>query len=39
MNFVEETQTIAIIYRIYYKVVTTQLNTRVMYQFVKDENY
>ena len=39
MNFVEETQTIAIIYRLYYKVVTTQLNPRVMYQFVKDENY
>ena len=37
MNFVEETQTIAIIYRIYYKVMTTQLNPRVVCQIVKDE--
>ena len=37
MNFVEEAQTIAIIYRIYYKVMTTQLNPRVVCQFVKDE--
>ena len=37
MNFVEETQTIAIIYRIYYKVMTTQLNPRVVCQSVKDE--
>ena len=30
MNFVEEAQTIAIIYRIYYKVMTTQLNPRAI---------
>ena len=30
MNFVEEAQTITIIYRIYYKVMTTQLNPRAM---------
>ena len=30
MNFVKETQTIAIIYRIYYKVMTTQLNPRIV---------
>ena len=37
MNFVEEAQTIAIIYRIYYKVMTTQLNPRVVCQSIKDE--
>ena len=37
MNFVEEAQTIAIIYRIYYKVMTTQLNPKTICQFVKDE--
>ena len=37
MNFVEEAQTIAIIYRIYYIVMTTQLNPRAMCQLVKDE--
>ena len=37
MNFVAETQTIAIIYSIYYKVMTTQLNPRVVCQSVKDE--
>ena len=37
MNFLEEAQTIAIIYRIYYKVMTTHLNPTVMCQFVKDE--
>ena len=37
MNFVEEAQTIAIIYRIYYKVMTTQLNSRAICQSVKDE--
>ena len=37
MNFVEEAQTIIIIYRIYYKVMTTQLNPRVICQSVKDE--
>ena len=37
MNFVEEPQTITIIYSIYYKVMTTQLNLRVVCQFVKDE--
>ena len=37
MNFVEETQTITIIYRIYYKGMTTQLNPRVVCQSVKDE--
>ena len=37
MHFVEENQTIAIIYRIYYKVMTTQLNPRVVCQSVKDE--
>ena len=36
MNFVEKAQTIAIIYRIYYKVITIQLNPRVVCQFVKD---
>ena len=36
MNFVEEAQTITIIYRIYYKVMTTQLNPRVVCQCVKD---
>ena len=30
MNFVEEAQTITIIYRIYYKVMTTQLNPRAV---------
>ena len=30
MNFVEEAQTIAIIYRIYYKVMATQLNPRAI---------
>ena len=30
MNFVKETQTIAIMYRIYYKVMTTQLNPRIV---------
>ena len=30
MNFVEEVHTITIIYRIYYKVTTTQLNPRVV---------
>ena len=30
MNFVEEAQTIAIIYKIYYKVMTTQLNPRAI---------
>ena len=39
MNFVEEAQNIAIIYRIYYKVMTTQLNPRVVCQFVKDETF
>ena len=37
MNFVEEAQAITIIYRIYYKVITTQLNHRVVCQFVKDK--
>ena len=37
MNFVEESQTITIIYRIYYKGMTTQLNPRVVCQSVKDE--
>ena len=37
MNFVEETQTITIICRIYYKGMTTQLNPRVVCQSVKDE--
>ena len=37
MNFVEKAQTIAIIYRIYYKVMTTQLNPRAICQSVKDE--
>ena len=37
MNFVEEAQTIATIYRIYYKVMTTQLNSRAICQSVKDE--
>ena len=37
MNFVEEAQTIAIIYRIYYEVMTTQLNPRVVCQSVKDK--
>ena len=37
MNFVEEAQAITIIYRIYYKVITTQLNDRVVCQFVKDK--
>ena len=37
MNFVEEAQTITIIYRAYYKVMTTQLNLRAVCQFVKDE--
>ena len=37
LNFVEEAQTIAIIYRIYYKVMTTQLNPKVVCQSVKDE--
>ena len=37
MNFVEEAQTIAIIYKIYYKVMTTQLNSKAMCQYVKDE--
>ena len=37
MNFVEEAQTIAIINRIYYKVMTTQLNPRVVCQSIKDE--
>ena len=37
MNFVKEVQTITIIYRIYYKVMTTQLNPRVVCQFVKNE--
>ena len=37
MNFVEEAQTITIIYKIYYKVMTTQLNPRVVCQSVKDE--
>ena len=37
MNFVEEVQTIAIIYRTYYKVMTTQLNPRAMCQSVKDK--
>ena len=37
MNFVEEAQTITIIYRIYYKVITIQLNPRVVCQFVKDK--
>ena len=37
MNFVEEPQTIAIIYSIYYKVMTTQLNLRAVCQFVKNE--
>ena len=37
MNFVEEAQAITIIYRIYYKVITTQLNPRVECQFVKDK--
>ena len=37
MNFVEEAQTIAIINRIYYKVMTTQLNPRVVCQFFKDK--
>ena len=32
MNFVEEAQTITIIYKIYYKVMTTQLNPRVVCQ-------
>ena len=35
MNFVEESQTITIIYRIYYKVMTTQLNPRAICQSVK----
>ena len=30
MNFVEEAQIIAIIYKIYYKVMTTQLNPKAM---------
>ena len=37
INFVEEPQTIAIIYSIYYKVMTTQLNLRAVCQFVKNE--
>ena len=37
MNFVKESQTIAIIYRIYHKVMTTQLNPRAVCQSVKDE--
>ena len=37
MNFVEHAQTIAIVYRIYYKVVTTQLNPRAVCQSIKDE--
>ena len=37
MNFVEEIQTIAIIYRIYYKVIITQLNLKVVCQSIKDE--
>ena len=37
MNFVEEAQNIAIIYMIYYKVMTTQLNPRAICQSVKDE--
>ena len=37
MNFVEEAQNIAIIYMIYYKVMTTQLNPWVVCQSVKDE--
>ena len=37
MNFVEEAQTIAIIYRIYYKVMTTQLNPSAICQSVKNE--
>ena len=37
MNFVDEVQTIAIIYRTYYKVMTTQLNPRAMCQSVKDK--
>ena len=36
MNFVEA-QTIAIIYRIYYKIMTIQLNLRVVCQSVKEE--
>ena len=36
MTFVE-VHTIAIIYKIYYKVMTTQLNPRVVCQSVKDE--
>ena len=37
MIFVEHAQTIAIVYRIYYKVMTTQLNPRAVCQSVKDE--
>ena len=37
MNFVEKAQTITIIYRIYYKVMTTQLNPRIVCQYVKNE--
>ena len=37
MNFVEHAQTMAIVYRIYYKVMTTQLNPRAVCQSVKDE--
>ena len=36
MNFVEA-QTIAIIYRIYYKIMTIQLNLRVVCQSLKEE--
>ena len=37
MIFVEKAQTIAIIYRLYYKVMITQLNPRVVCQSIKDE--
>ena len=37
MNFVEQDQLIAIIYRIYYKVITTQFNVRVICQSIKDK--
>ena len=37
MNFLEHAQTIAIVYRIYYKVMTTQLNPTTACQSVKKE--
>ena len=37
MNFVEHAQTIVIVYIIYYKVMTTQLNPRAICQSVKGE--